>query len=85
MHAWLIHNGIQLNPEKSEVIHFIAGRRRQQDDDLEIISISGETIRSSPAAVKSLGVSLDQQLALNQHVNNVCEALVIFTLKRCVT
>jgi hypothetical protein len=49
VHAWLLHNGLQLNPQKSEINHFIAGRRVQQADDLNTISISGATIQPSPA------------------------------------
>ena len=78
VHAWLLHNGLQLNPQKSEAIHFIAGKRGQQADDLETISISGAVIQSSPA-VKSLGVTLDQQLTFDQHVNNVCKACYFHT------
>jgi hypothetical protein len=55
------------------VIHFTAGRRREQADDLETISISGATIQPS-SAIKSLGVTLDQQLTFDQHVNSVCKA-----------
>jgi hypothetical protein len=73
VHTWLLHNGLQLNPQKSDVIHFTAGRRREQADDLETISISGATIQPS-SAIKSLGVTLDQQLTFDQHVNSVCKA-----------
>ena len=44
VHVWLLHNGLQLNPQKYEVIHFIAGRGGKQADDLDTFSISGATI-----------------------------------------
>jgi len=34
VHQWLLHNGLQLNPSKSEVIQFTAGRGREQVDDV---------------------------------------------------
>jgi hypothetical protein len=78
VHAWLLHNGLQLNPQKSDVIHLTAGKRQEQAEDLEAISISGATIQPS-SSVKSLGVTLDRHLTLDQHVNNVCKACYFHT------
>jgi len=36
VHQWLLHNGLQLNPSKSEVIQFTAGRGREQVDEMSL-------------------------------------------------
>ena len=77
VHIWLLSNGLQLNPQKSEVIQFGVGRGRAQVD-VDIISISDVDIQPSPA-VKSLGVTLDRQLSFDQHVANVCKACYFHT------
>jgi len=78
VHSWLLHNGLQLNPQKSDIIQFTAGRGRERADDVETISISDATIQPS-SAVKSLGVTLDRQLTFDQHVNSVCKACYFHT------
>ena len=77
VHIWLLSNGLQLNPQKSEVIQFAVGRGRAQVD-VDTISISDVDIHPSPA-VKSLGVTLDRQLSFDQHVANVCKACYFHT------
>ena len=66
VHQWLLHNGLQLNPSKSEVIQFTAGRGREQVDDVSLL-------QPSPT-IKTLGVTLDWLLTFDQHVANVCKA-----------
>jgi hypothetical protein len=73
VHSWLLHNGLQLNPQKSDEFQFTAGRGRERADDVETISISDATSQLS-SAVESLYVTLDPQLTFNQHVNSVCKA-----------
>ena len=80
VHTWLLSNGLQLNPQKSEVIQVAVGRRRDRFD-VETISISDVGIQTS-SAIKSLGVTLDKKLTFDQHVPNVCKAT--FTRERCV-
>jgi len=77
VHTWLLSNGLQLNPQKSDVIQFAVGRGRGQVD-VETISIADVGIQPSPA-VKSLGVTLDRQLTFDQHVANVCKACYFHT------
>ena len=73
VHAWLLHNGLQLNPQKSDVIQFTVGRGRERTDDLDTILISDARIQPS-SIIKSLGVTLDQQLTFDQQVDKVCKA-----------
>ena len=73
VHQWLLHNGLQLNPSKSEVIQFTAGRGCEQVDDVSSLQVSDAAIQPSPT-IKTLGVTLDWLLTFDQHVANVCKA-----------
>ena len=70
---WLLHNGLQLNPSKSDVIQFTAGTGREQVDDVSSLQVSDAAIQPSPT-IKTLGVTLDRLLTFDQHVANVCKA-----------
>ena len=52
----LLHNGLQLNPSKSEVIQFTAGRGREQVDDVSSLQVSDAAIQPS-RTIKTLGVT----------------------------
>jgi len=71
IHDWLMHNGLSLNPAKSEVIQF--STRRSRVNKLQSLSVSGNPVQLA-SSVKSLGVTLDQHVSLDQHINNVCKA-----------
>ena len=73
VHAWLLQNGLQLNPQKSDVIQFTVGRGRERADNIDTILISDTRIQPS-SSIKSLGVTLDQQLTFDQQVDKVCKA-----------
>ena len=73
VHAWLLQNGLQLNPQKSDVIQFTVGRGRERADGIDTILISDVRIQPS-SIIKSLGVTLDQQLTFDQQVDKVCKA-----------
>jgi len=47
VHQWLLHNGPQLNPSKSEVIQFTAGRGREQVDHVSSLQVSDAAIQPS--------------------------------------
>jgi len=72
IHDWLMHNGLSLtgNPAKSKGIQF--STRRSTVNKLQSLSVSGTPVQLA-SSVKSLGVTLDQHLLLNQHINNVCK------------
>jgi len=73
VHEWLLHNGLALNPSKSEAIQFKTGRGGKQVDNVATINVSGVAVQTAET-VKSLGVILDRQLSFSQHVDNVCRA-----------
>jgi hypothetical protein len=66
VHAWLQANGLQLNPNKSEVIQFTAARGRDRVDDVAAIRVSNAVV-SQASAIRSLGVILDKKLTFDQH------------------
>ena len=73
VHQWLRYNGLQLNPNKSEVVQFTAGRGRERVDDISSLKVSDTVIQTS-STTKSLSVTNDRQLTFDQHVANVCKA-----------
>jgi hypothetical protein len=73
IHSWLLNNGLALNPTKSDVIQFVTGRGRERVPDVTSVAVSTATLQPS-STVKSLGVTLDQQLTFDQHVADVCKA-----------
>ena len=61
-----------LNPKKSDVIQFNAGRGRSRVEDVASDSVAVSDVRIKPSPnVKSLGVVLDSRLAFDQHIANV--------------
>ena len=73
VNEWLLHNGLALNPSKSDVIQFVANHGRSRVDNVAALSISGVALKPSET-VKSLGVVLDRRLSFDQHVNIVCRS-----------
>ena len=70
VYEWLLHNGLALNPSKSDAIQFTTGRVRG-GVDIATVSVSGVAIKPAET-VKSLGVVFDV-LTFDQQVNNVCK------------
>ena len=73
VHDWLLHNWLLPNPAKSDAVQFTTGRGRHCEDNDESVSVSEVAITPS-ASVKSLGVTLDSRLSLDQHVTDVCKS-----------
>jgi len=67
---WFLQNGMLLNPDKSEVL-LVAGRTQA----LKFASGTGILVAGSQITfsvkLKSLGVTIDQSLSFNQHVQNI--------------
>jgi len=60
-HSWFIHNGLILNPTKTEAICFGTSTRLQSLSHLTSIEIAGTTV-SLVDYVKLLGVTFDKHL-----------------------
>jgi hypothetical protein len=70
---WFTENGMLLNPDKSEVMLVASPRNAKLFAHGAAVSVAGSTIAYS-VSLKSLGVTLDQSLTFDQHVQNVVKA-----------
>jgi len=67
---WFLHNGMLLNPDKSEVL-LVAGKAQARNfGDGSGIEVAGSSITYA-VQLKSLGVIIDQKLSFDQHVNSM--------------
>jgi len=73
LHSWFIHNGIVLNPTKTEAIYFGTSRRLQSLSYLTSIEVAGTSV-SLVDTVKLLGVTFDKHLNFDKHISNVCSS-----------
>jgi hypothetical protein len=73
LHSWFLHNGLVLNPTKTEAICFGTGPRLHSFCDLTSIEAAGTSV---PLAnhVKLLGVTFDSHLNFDKHISNVCSS-----------
>ena len=70
---WFAKNGMLLNPDKSEVLLVARKSVAKTFADGSGISVAGSDITFS-IKLKSLGVTLDQNLSFDQHVQNTVKA-----------
>ena len=78
LHSWFCHNGLALNSSKSESILFGTRQRLHNFPPVTQPSIGGSTIPVSET-IKTLGVTLDNQLTLKQHTQSVCRNIHFHT------
>jgi len=78
-------NGLQLNPNKSEVIQLTVNRGRNRVEDVTLLQVSNTAIQPS-LTIKNLTVILDTKLSFDEHVTNVCRLCygLMATSERCV-
>ena len=74
LHKWFCHNGIALNSSKSESILFGTRQRLRNFPSVSTPTKSGSQIPFSDN-IKTLGVTLDANLTLNQHVSSLCKSM----------
>ena len=66
------NNKLQLNPDKTEMIQ-ITSKHNQKSMSLPFpLDLNGTSIHLS-SSVRSLGVTLDQNLSFQQHVSRTCQ------------
>jgi fibrillarin-like rRNA methylase len=70
---WFAQNGMLLNPDKSEVLLIARKSNAQSFAGGSGVSVAGSDITFS-VNLKSLGVTLDQNLSFNNHVQNIVKA-----------
>ena len=73
INAWLVHNGLKLNQDKSELVLFTSKFR--DEPILDRVEITDEKIKPV-ATSKTLGVILDKYLSLNEHITKICKSAI---------
>jgi len=73
LHAWFCHNGLGLNSGKSESILFGTSTRLRNFPPLTGVNIAG-TVVSLSYKIVTLGVTLDSNLTLSNHISNICRS-----------
>ena len=77
LHCWFCHNGLALNPSKSEAIIFGTRQRLNSFPQPSGIHIVGSPVSISDH-ITTLGVTLHSNLTLNMHVSSVCKTAYYF-------
>jgi len=70
---WFAENGMLLNPDKSEVLLVASQKKAKEFAHGSGVPVAGSNIAYS-VTLKSLGVTLDQSLTFDTHVQNVVKA-----------
>ena len=78
MHSWFCHNGLDLNSTKSESILIGTRQRLRTLPPIASPKIAGTPITFSDT-IKTLGVTLDQNLTLNKHVSLLSRNIHVYT------
>ena len=73
VHDWFNHNGLSLNPSKSEIL-FMGTRQQVDKVSPSEVPVLGCVIVPSDG-IKSLGVRLDKNLNFNKHVDEICKSV----------
>lgn len=72
---WFSHNGLVINPDKSEALLMSTPQRltRLTSTGLSSINVAGSSISFSES-IRTLGVTLDQHLSFDGQVDSICRA-----------
>jgi len=68
LHVWFCANVMALNPDKSEAILLGTHQRAHSYSNLATVNVTGDLITLADQ-LKILGVTLDKNLSMNNHVN----------------
>ena len=71
INAWLVHNGLKLNQDKSKLVLFTSKFR--DEPILDHVEILDEKIKPVSTS-KTLGVILDKYLSLAEHITKICKS-----------
>ena len=74
--SWMTANKLQLNDNKTEAMIIISNRMSVHSPLLSVIHI-GDADVPFVSSVKNLGVTLDSNLSMSQHISNTCKAAYI--------
>ena len=71
--SWFFHNGLALNPEKSEAILLGTRPRNKSLDNITQVDVNCSPIPISDN-IELLGATIDSSLAFNKHVSLICQS-----------
>ena len=74
--SWMTANKIQLNDNKTEAMIILSNRMSVHSPLPSVIHI-GDADVPFVSSVKNLGVTLDSNLSMSQHISNTCKAAYI--------
>ena len=69
---WFTHNGLSLNPSKTEVL-IMGTRQMVQHIETPSVPLAGCDIKRCDV-LKSLGVTIDEHLTFDKHVSDICRS-----------
>ena len=70
LYSWFSHNGMALNPDKSDAVLFGTRQAVQSFGSISSVDVAGTPVALSDS-VKLLGVTLDRCLTLDSHVGQI--------------
>ena len=71
--SWMTTNKLQLNDNKTEAIIILSNRMSIHSPLPSVIHI-GDADVPVVSSVKNLGVAMDSNLSMSQHISNTCKA-----------
>ena len=71
--SWFFHNGLALNPAKTEAICMGTASRLRSFNNLTSVHIFDSDVPLS-SDIKLLGVTLDRTLSFKKHISNICSS-----------
>ena len=74
--SWMTANKLQLNDNKTEAMIILSNRMSVHSPLPSVIHI-GDADVPTVSSVKNLGVALDSNLSMSQHINNTCKTAYI--------
>ena len=86
--TWMSNNKLKLNGDKTEAIVFTSKHNVKHTDTIQLPL--GDTTVPTASSVKSLGVTFDSLMKMEQHVNSTCRSAYaqprnIGRIRRCRT
>ena len=68
LHTWFCHNGLALNPDKSDAVIFGTTQRTRSLPNLSTVNVAGAIVPISDY-IKLLGVILDSRLTIDTRIS----------------
>ena len=70
---WLDINGLSMNPDKTEAIVIGTSARQRTEGSVDSVDLGSVCVKPA-RSVRSLGVTIDDRLSLNDYVDSVCRS-----------